>query len=59
MKVSYGQQCRAIKLLMYGCLIINAGVKVGLVFSWQNKWILLLGIAIDFMGMVLLASLRR
>lgn len=41
------------------CIIINFGVKLGLIYSFQNKTILLVGAIIDMIGVLLVARLSK
>jgi hypothetical protein len=54
-----GKTRRLLYKLSILCILVNFIVKVGLVYQWQCKTILLMGAIIDMCGVLLVAKLSK
>jgi hypothetical protein len=54
--ISYGTFKRTVNNVTLLCIIINLLVKLGLIFGYQHKWVLVVGAIIDFCGVWFIAK---
>ena len=57
--ISPGKTRRLLYKLSILCILVNFGVKIGLIYHWQCTTVLLVGAVIDMCGVLLVARLGK